>query len=72
MKPERDGARPGLENFQQKIIVAHIDLHAKHTTKLKSPYFSRYFLYSKIISELIYFRYGYRVKRVGGENRNKV
>ena len=31
MKPERDGARPGLENFQQKIIVAHIDLNAKHT-----------------------------------------
>ena len=31
VKPERDGARPGLENFQQKIIVAHIDLHAKHT-----------------------------------------
>ena len=31
MKPERDGARPGLENFQQKIIVAHVDLHAEHT-----------------------------------------
>ena len=31
MKPEHDGARPGLENFHQKIIVAHIDLHAKHT-----------------------------------------
>ncbi|KKW15893.1 MAG: hypothetical protein UY54_C0002G0001 [Parcubacteria group bacterium GW2011_GWA2_50_10b] len=36
MKPERDGARPGLENFQQKIIVAHIDLNAKHTKK-KEP-----------------------------------
>jgi len=33
VKPERDGARPGLENFQQKIIVAHIDLGAKHSLK---------------------------------------
>ena len=30
MKPEHDGARPGLENFQQKIIVDHIDLDAEH------------------------------------------